>query len=146
MVIWKTRRQTVCFTDTVCHYNVNYHRTPLQYITQNKLIQKVHSLTGQITSSEEHTETNTELLLSCKERGNSKRIPQIMPTQVTQAAVLLIAPSRADRAGQGEQQRALGEASQSPSVVLGNSQCVLQLWSAALLTPWLRHSRAHNAG
>lgn len=60
--------------------------------------------------------------------------------------MLLTAPLRADRAGQGEQQRALGKAPQSPSAVLGNSQCVLQLWGAALLTPWLRHSRAHKAG
>lgn len=115
---------TVCFTETACYYNLNYHRTQFQYITQNKLlIQKVPSLTGQIISLERSTETNIELLLSCQETGNSKRIPQIIPIQVTQAVVLLSRPR------EGEQQRDLGEASHAE---LGNS--CSQLWGAALRT------------
>lgn len=115
---------TVCFTETACYYNLNYHRTQFQYITQNKLlIQKVPSLTGQIISLEWSTETNIELLLSCQETGNSKRIPQIIPIQVTQAVVLLSRPRA------GEQQRDLGEASHAE---LGNS--CSQLWGAALPT------------
>lgn len=84
-------------------------------------MQKAHSLTGQIISLEQSTETNTELLLSCKETGNSRRIPQIIPVQVTQAAVLLPAPLRAVRPGEGEQQRALGRHHRALQAVLGNS-------------------------
>lgn len=63
---------TVCFTETVCYYKLNYHRTSLQYITQNKLIQKVHSLTGQIITSfrvEHGDKYRTSLIL----QGNRQR-------------------------------------------------------------------------
>lgn len=98
----ENKMPTACFTKTACYCNLNYHRTPLQYITQNKLlIPKVHSSTGQIISLEWSTETNIELLLSCQETGNSKRIPQIIPIQVTQAAVLFSRQAKRGRAAEG---------------------------------------------
>lgn len=76
----KNKISAHCFTETGCCYNLYYHRTPLRYINQNKLlIQKVYPLTGQTISLERRTETEIGLFLSCKEIVDSKKPPQIYP-------------------------------------------------------------------
>lgn len=78
----ENKESAVCFSETECYYTLYYHRTPLRYINQNKLlIQKVYPLTGQLIALQHRIETNTGLSYHARKQATARESLTLSPAK-----------------------------------------------------------------